>query len=383
MKDATDYWFTIEPYVYIGITNNCVLLYNTLDGAILKSDKIEVVNLLRETLQKENCGVVLLLNERYEQNDINGFIKELREKYMGDVIDVTFSKGKPVQLLPFFNLSDKHELYKKHNFTPNKKILGYLSEISIYVDDTTNITDLIPFLQSVPENLVFNIIGNMKNVKNSNELLSFFDQYPSPKNIVCSYTDVVVLQPVFENNFSYIISVYFQIDMQQWNNSRQLLLNQTLPVKYIFDVSSLEDCQQAEQLIDQFQIEKYQLNPIYTGDNICFFEKNVFLSEEDILAASISIKDIFANQSMNIYDYGKINIMPNGNVYANVNHSPLGNIYTHSIHEIVSNEMEDGKSWFRIRNQKPCCDCVYQWLCPPPSNYEIAIDRPNLCHIKQ
>jgi len=25
---------------------------------------------------------------------------------------------------------------------------------------------------------------------------------------------------------------------------------------------------------------------------------------------------------------------------------------------------------------------VYQWLCPPPSNYEIAIERPNLCHIK-
>ena len=28
----TGWWFTIEPYVYIGLTSECVLLYNTLDG---------------------------------------------------------------------------------------------------------------------------------------------------------------------------------------------------------------------------------------------------------------------------------------------------------------------------------------------------------------
>lgn len=28
------------------------------------------------------------------------------------------------------------------------------------------------------------------------------------------------------------------------------------------------------------------------------------------------------------------------------------------------------------------CDCIYQWLCPSPSNYELVIGQPNLCHIK-
>ena len=86
---------------------------------------------------------------------------------------------------------------------------------------------------------------------------------------------------------------------------------------------------------------------------------------------------------MNIYDFGKINIMPNGDVYANVNHPVLGNIYSHSIHEIILKEVEEGQSWLRVRNQAPCNDCVYQWLCPPPSDYEILIGRPNLCHVKQ
>jgi pseudo-rSAM protein len=179
-----------------------------------------------------------------------------------------------------------------------------------------------------------------------------------------------------------MISVSFPVDMQHWNKSEQLLHNQTLPYEYVFEISSDEDCLQAEQLIEHYQIEKYQLKPVYTGENLAFFEKNVFLTKEDILSTSISIKNIFANQSINIFDFGKIHIMPNGEVYANINHSLLGNIETHSISEIVQNEVDEGKSWFNVRNMKPCSDCIYQWLCPSPSDYEMTIGQSNLCHIK-
>jgi len=383
MKTTSDYWFTIEPYVFVGLTNKRVLLYNTLDGVIIESDKGEVVELLRETLQVENCGVVLLTNERYKQKNVNGFIRELREKYMGDVIDVALSKGKPVQLLPYFNFPDKHEIYKKHNFSSLKNVLENLSEISIHVDVTTDTTKLILFLQSIPGSPTFNIIGNIRELINYSEILSCFEQCPSPKNILCSYKNVIALQPVFGNNFNYRISVDFPMDWQQWNLSRQILVNQTLPVEYVFNVTSDEDCLQVEHLVEQFSIENYRLNPVYTGNNILFFEKNVFLTKEDILSTPMTIKDFFTRQAMNIYDFGKINIMQNGDVYANLDHPVLGNINTDSIYEIVHKEVEEGKSWFRIRNQAPCNDCVYQWLCPPPSNYEIEIGRPNLCHVKQ
>ena len=79
----------------------------------------------------------------------------------------------------------------------------------------------------------------------------------------------------------------------------------------------------------------------------------------------------------------EINIMPDGETYANLNYSPLGNIYTNSIYEIVQKEIVEGKSWFRIRNQAPCDECVYQWLCPSPSDYEIDLDRTNLCHVNK
>jgi pseudo-rSAM protein len=261
--------------------------------------------------------------------------------------------------------------------------LENLSEISIHVDAATNIKNLIPYLKSISQIAVFNIIGNLENVPNYKELLLFLEQQSASTNIVCSYTKVALLQVAFTNSFAYSISVQFPIDIQKWENTIQIFGNQSRTVEYIFEVTSDANCLQAKRLIDRFQLEKYQIKPAYTKANINFFEVNVFLNKEDILSASLSIKDFFIRQSINLYDFGKINIMPNGDVYANVNHPLLGNIYKHSIYEIVRNEFDKGVSWFRVRNQAPCNDCVYQWLCPSPSDYEIAIGRPNLCHVKR
>ena len=381
-KETTNYWFKIEPYVHISIVNSNVLLYNTFDGSFIESKDIEIVKLLKETLLKENCGVVLLTAERYNLDNIRKFIMELRAKYMGDIIDIELSKSKPVQIMPFTSLVNTQELFKKQNFPTGKKILEYLSEISIYVDYNTNIMDLNSFLKSLPNISTVNIIGNLKDVANYKELLLVLDQFPSLKKITCNYSNVISLQPEFVNNFSYSILINYPIDISKWNYSRRLLLNQSIPFECIFEVTSMDNYSKINKFIEEFGIEKHQLKPLYTGDNIDFFKENVFLTKDDILSTPLSISDFFINQSMNIFDFGKIAIMSNGDIYANVNYPILGNIHTHSIYEIISKELEEGRSWLRIRNQAPCNTCLYQWFCPSPSNYEIAIGRPNLCHVK-
>ena len=381
-KETTNYWFKIEPYVHISIVNSNVLLYNTFDGSFIESKDIEIVKLLKETLLKENCGVVLLTAERYNLDNIRKFIMELRAKYMGDIIDIELSKSKPVQIMPFTSLVNTQELFKKQNFPTGKKILEYLSEISIYVDYNTNIMDLNSFLKSLPNISTVNIIGNLKDVANYKELLLVLDQFPSLKKITCNYSNVISLQPEFVNNFSYSILINYPIDISKWNYSRRLLLNQSIPFECIFEVTSMDNYSQINKFIEEFGIEKHQLKPVYTGDNIDFFKENVFLTKDDILSTPLSISDFFINQSMNIFDFGKIAIMSNGDIYANVNYPILGNIHTHSIYEIISKELEEGRSWLRIRNQAPCNTCLYQWFCPSPSNYEIAIGRPNLCLVK-
>lgn len=382
-KTMINYWFTIEPYVYIGLTGNRVLLYNTLDKQTIESDKTEVIKLISETLQKENCGVCLLTDNKFQDKNIFSFIMDLRDRFMGDIINVDLSNGRPIQPLPYFNFisADKSDIYRKNNFPAYSNILDNLCEISITIDQTTQIDKLILFLQSVPTGVSLYIIVNISQTPCFNELLSYLDKHQLSKNIICSYKDIVHIDPSMLKKFSYYITVDFPIDMTLWMNSRHVLLNQKLPCEYNFNVKSSKECLEVENIVEQFQIEQYKITPAYTGENISFFEDNIFLTKEDILDARLTIKDIFSHHSINIHDFGKINIMSNGDAYANCNNPVIGNIYKDSIYEIVYNEVEKGKSWFRIRNQEPCNQCVYQWLCPSPSDYEIVIGRSNLCHI--
>ncbi|MBE9468407.1 MAG: hypothetical protein IMY72_08845 [Bacteroidetes bacterium] len=52
------------------------------------------------------------------------------------------------------------------------------------------------------------------------------------------------------------------------------------------------------------------------------------------------------------------------------------------LYDAVYREMNIGKNWFKLRtNTKPCCNCLYNTLCPPISNYEYALGKYNLCNV--
>ena len=352
MERTSDYWFMIEPYVHINIANGYMLLYNTLDKETIISNNEKVINLLEELLQDENCGVTILKNEQYRQNDIHSFITNLREKYMGDIIDISLSKGKPIQILPHTNFCNKRN--EKYNFIKNANLLHFLNEIIIHLDHILDQDKLIDYLQSMPDNITYSISGDLKHIAKFDKLVDFLNQYNSSKKIICNYINFAIPASVCKNIFLYKIHI---------------------------DIASLDDYLKAWEIIEEYQIDKYQFNPIYTGYNIDFFKENVFLKKSDILSTSMSIKDFFIKQMINNNDFGKINIMPNGDVHSNINYPALGNICTHSIFELIQKEIEEGKSWLRVRNQEPCNACIYQWLCPSPSDYEIMIGQTNLCHV--
>lgn len=96
---------------------------------------------------------------------------------------------------------------------------------------------------------------------------------------------------------------------------------------------------------------------------------------EDLKASSII-------QIFNTNDFGRLRITTDGKVYANRLFPALGSVEKDSIYAIIRKEITEGQSWLRIRTQSPCDTCVYQWLCPSPSDYEIELNRPNLCLTK-
>lgn len=308
MERTSDYWFMIEPYVHINIANGYMLLYNTLDKETIISNNEKVINLLEELLQDENCGVTILKNEQYRQNDIHSFITNLREKYMGDIIDISLSKGKPIQILPHTNFCNKRN--EKYNFIKNANLLHFLNEIIIHLDHILDQDKLIDYLQSMPDNITYSISGDLKHIAKFDKLVDFLNQYNSSKKIICNYINFAIPASVCKNIFLYKIHIHFPIDIKQLIITTQSLKDQNNLFELIFDIASLDDYLKAWEIIEEYQIDKYQFNPIYTGYNIDFFKENVFLKKSDILSTSMSIKDFFIKQMINNNDFGKINIMP-------------------------------------------------------------------------
>ena len=116
--------------------------------------------------------------------------------------------------------------------------------------------------------------------------------------------------------------------------------------------------------------------------NFCHvLRENIYLNVEDILSTSWSKNEIFANQQLNTNDFGKIRIATNGYIYANPNYQPIGK-WDDDYKKLIYNELRHGNSWRRTRDKQAICkECIYKYLCPSPSNYEIAIQKPNLCNL--
>lgn len=90
---------------------------------------------------------------------------------------------------------------------------------------------------------------------------------------------------------------------------------------------------------------------------------------------------IVEHQQLNTNDFGKIRIATNGYIYANPNYQPIGK-WDDDYKKLIYNELRHGNSWRRTRDKQAICkECIYKYLCPSPSNYEIAIQKPNLCNL--
>jgi len=62
-------------------------------------------------------------------------------------------------------------------------------------------------------------------------------------------------------------------------------------------------------------------------------------------------------------------------------YEPIGTC-ADDIKDVTIKALKTGKAWFNTRDRvTPCKDCIYKYLCPSPSNYELTLGRNNLCHI--
>lgn len=376
-KHSKDSWLYIEPYVYTHIVKDSLFMYNTLDGnSIYCKDKI-VIEIIRKLKKKEFCGVISIDFDQLCEENINHFIIELRDKYMGDVVAKDYSSKKQIQIMPYYNYPKYTQISHRNNFNIKSNILENIHEINIELNNNTNIPSLSNFLSFVPKNVMINITLN---TKINNRLISFINLLDFPKTYKSVY---YIIDKTFDFlNKSDLLHIYVKlpIDHNIFKQKIDMLTNNKFNYDIIFQVSSNNNISELDFIINKYNILNYKIEPYY-DNNIDFFKKYVFLTEDDILSSPIKLKDIFLNKSVNIFDYGIIRIKDNGDIYANEHFPKLGNISENSIYDVVKKELETGKSWLRIRDYRPCNQCIYQWLCSSPSDFELELGIPNLCHI--
>ena len=408
----TTYWFYLEPYVFLWQKKEEILLYNTFNGETIKFDNFGVLKeLTLKLLTPENMYCIPITSFDLNNKAINTFINKVKSTFSGDIQKCSNFDVKPIIMYPKLNYQQDIKRIHQHQYlSEGENILRHLSEISFHI--TNNCNNKCVHCETNYKQTLF--CTNSPNNLSKNSLTSVFQQIERGNvgkiniigNDISKYNDIINslrlslitynitfhihylnlnphdthLSYLEENNVSLKILVNLPANTHQLNQVIKVIKSRKGNYYWLFVITSLDDFHIAKSILNKYQLSNVELKPIFTGDNLSFFKNNVFMNKEDILSSKQDKRVIFAKQAINTLDYGKITIMQNGKVYANINDPKLGNIHT-PIKELLFNEITKGVSWHRIRDKDKCKNCVYQWLCPSPSNYERIIGKENLCHI--
>ena len=405
-----NYWLYIAPYVYCTIKTNHALLYNTRNEANMVVDDSRILALLQSMHQKENLGAIRIEGEVVKKTFQTDFLSEFCEKEMGEILEIEKFPEKPIQLMPVLNLQrDVEKTQKMAASDLSNNYLSYLSELTIYlcndcsqnclfcdnyfkqnlccktesyaknsVIDITLFEKIIAQLQHKNVGKLNLLGGNvfsyphygklpdvLKTFRGQIHIWNHYGNFKKKNNTLNYYYDIIVTYPLKEKS----LEAY----LQSFDQSK---------LKFHFYITNEIEYEKTESVISGYKLKNYSIKPVYTGNNSRFFEEYVYTGYEDIFQEKPTFRHIFAHQKLNTHFFGLLTVFSNGDVYANVNAGSLGNISEVSLTEIIDKEMQMNTAWRKTRDSFPCSECLYQYICPSPSNYETVINRTNLCHLK-
>lgn len=399
-----EYWLNIHPDTFIWMNNETISIYNAENGIFFKvpySKELEkIVNDLQEV---DNLYTTTITEKDLKAPAVDNWIKKLIETDCCNWVVNDGINPKAISLKPVLKLTDNLDYYKDgHHKKRNANLLSNLHRLVIYLNSSKYGSDIYarqciyPFKQQKELNLkelcdfivssgspiylseiIF--VGCLWKHQEYDMLLNFLNQLSVKVSVYCTEQDFhnYIVQgqtpDLPKESTLYILKNQYTKDDSQFN---ALATQENLIWHFL--LTSEEDYMEANDLLQKHKIEKYRLIPVYTGNNRSFLENFIYMSEDEILDCKLSKREVFTNQTLNANYFGTLQILPDGLI--NAGNKVIGNIME-SLYDVVYREMTEGDSWFHIRNQKPCCNCCYQWLCPSPSNYESVLKKPNLCSV--
>ena len=418
------YWLYLHPYVHVSIKKDRAILYNSLNARLLEyKGNPQILKLIKRLNSNKNLYVIRLLPKNVDR-DISRFIRELKRDFCGDLVESSFSTGKPAQFKPGLCLQKGVDLFLTLSSRDKIRILkkdtlkDYLEVMHLYVNDRCHLDCRIcqkafkqfPYCfktaqkQELSVREIKGVLDSAKgsrlkkidilggNIFKHSEYFQLVDLLNGKKNLVKEYFVHYLNIPgqkrcleAQDNKSSRVkLLIDFPLKEDRLNEALTLLKQSAKDFVYQFVVEEEADVGKVEQVISENKIENFNLSPYYNGYNTSFFKENIFVDRENIAASSPSMQDIFIRTTLNRYSLGNITIFSNKEVYANVNNPKLGKLGEKDLFFLIAGELHGGRSWAKVRkNVAPCKSCVFNALCPPITNYEYAFGFYNLCSIWQ
>lgn len=404
------YWLYLEPYTFVFKGLREYLIYNTINGKFINVSNTSTVCSIIHALNERDSGYCISINEiELANKDLADFVDSIRYIFAGDIVECSDLKTKPAVLKPILRFSDNYSRTNSLSEADfSKNILLNVCSVVLYVD--TNCTHSCKYCDSYLKQFLFCTNRNNLNQLSLNEYKLLFDKLivanVNRLNIVCNdlsslfFNELLLLLKEYDFEIHLYInylnmSSFFEMDYFT-DLEMHILVN--FPIddllknkyhlhnpkfKWLFVVSNSMEYSTVNELILEYNINA-EIKPFYDGYNIKFFEDNVFINPEDIFDNIVSKRQIFARDILNENFFGNVIVFSDGSVYANLNYPALGNLRLQSLNELVFAELSDiNGSWLMKRNKYPCSDCIYKLLCPSIGDYELVLDKENLCSIKR
>ena len=401
------FWFYLEHHIYVNIQKNGVLLYNTHSGGKIISKEDCCIQLIKKLYKKYSLGSVKITEEEYHHPILKQFFFEIVSKKMGKIEEISKVPNKPVILLPILSLNrDIKKLRMEGDYHVPYDFSHYLLEANIILNSDCNhncpqchayykqfyccskahgnemngkvLLSILEQLNVFRTHKVNFTGGNIYLYKNLESIKKINWNQGIDLNIYIDYKNYMEDDFIDRQHLNILISAPLDKDVL----STVIKKTKRLSTIYHLVIESQEQYEMMDALLQQECISNYKVHPFYNGNNISFFEENVYLKEEDIFSNTISMREIFRNQKLNAYYFGSLYFLPNGDICANALCKSIGNVNKLKIVDAIHAELISNTAWRQIRKGTTCSTCLYRYLCPPLSNYERAIKHNNLCFVK-
>lgn len=404
-------YLVIYPETFLWFNGTHGLFYNCEAHTLLHFSSTEIILKYCNRINDFYNMYVITVDEEDRVNpEFNHWLLEIETNKIGEIVK-TNGNEKPYSVPPILNL--QHIVEQKrmgdfkfrpyniaNNFHEITFELGgeclpdderdFYKQIPYPASDENHIdlTSLLSFLNSTNVRYLQQINIITKTLSHYSDYNLLIEKLPLLGIHITFYIDgndelgiMRLIESPFINNIS--VCLYYS-NVVMLNNIEKMLKDKGIGHEWIFIIKEENDIVNTIHTIREYSIENYRLLPVITGTklNQKLFEQSVYTTYKDLTICNLDKRNIFCNQTINSNFWGHIFVTPKKEVCGNFNGNIRGTMSDDLLSLLHDEMLDDDTFWKHTRRMvKPCSDCIFSCLCPPPSNYEIFTNKYDMCMI--